>query len=199
MSAAPAITDAAWRGTQEVEMSTRLTQHDRQAFISAVMDDVPYVDYDEQAREKVQKFALSKLPEGVAASIKAFPDWFQVALYVYLPGTLNNINVVAKNREEFDKMLKADKKLWAELVAMDKAKIAQHTIRQTLRDKVKGLAFSCTTVAALETRAPEFKKYLGKSTPVVDRSVPAVQNIVADLVKAGWPKDQKKPAQRKAA
>jgi hypothetical protein len=180
-------------------MSNRLTQHDRDSFIGAVLNDVPRIDYDEQAREKVQKFALSVIPEGVAAALKAFPDWFQVTAYVSLPGTLQNCSVTAKNRDEFDKQLKANKKLYAELVAMEKAKNAQGKVLNDLRDKVKGLAFSCTTVNALETRAPEFKKYLGKSSPIVDRSVPVVQNIVADLVKAGWPKDQKKPAARKAA
>jgi hypothetical protein len=180
-------------------MSNRLTQHDRNSFISAVLNDVPMIDYDEQAREKVQKFALTLLPEGVSAALKAFPDWFMVTMYISLPGTLNNCSVTAKDRNEFDKQLKANKKLWAELVAMEKAKNAQGTIRSNLREKVRGLAYSCTTVNALETRAPEFKKYLGKSTPVVDRSVPVVQNIVADLAKAGWPKDQKKPAARKAA
>lgn len=179
-------------------MSARLTTYSRNAFIQAVMDDVPHVDYSEQAREKVQKFALTKLPAGVAAALKAFPDWFDVKAYTSLPGTLSNCYVVARERSEFDKLLKADKKLWAELEAMEKANSAQSQTRQALRDKVKGLAYSCTTVSALQTRAPEFAKYIPGASAPLDRSGPVVQNIVADLVAAGWPKG-KKPATRKAA
>jgi hypothetical protein len=178
-------------------MSARLTTYSRNAFIQAVMDDVPLVDYSEQAREKVQKFALSKLPAGVAAALKAFPDWFDVKAYISLPGVLANCYVVHRNRDELDKLLKADKKLWPELEAMAKAASAQAATRQALREKVKALAYSCTTVSALQTKAPEFAKYISGASAPVDRSVPVVQNIVADLVAAGWPKG-KKPATRKA-
>jgi hypothetical protein len=181
-------------------MSARLTTYARNAFISAVMDDVPHVDYNEQAREKVQKFALSKLPVGVATALKAYPDWFQVQVQVYatLPGVLANCMVAHKDRNEFDKLLKADKKLWAELEGMAKAAGAQSDVRNALRQKVKGLAYSCTTVKALAERAPEFAKYISGAPTPEDRTVPVVQNIVADLVAAGWPKG-KKPTTRKAA
>jgi hypothetical protein len=178
-------------------MSTRLTTYSRNAFIKAVMDDVPHVDYNEQAREKVQKFALSKLPAGVAAALKAHPDWFQVQCYITLPGALANCVVAHKDRNAFDKLLRADKKLWSELEAMAKAAAAQSDAHNALRGKVKALAYSCTTVSALQTKAPEFVKYIPGTSAPVDRSVPVVQNIVADLVAAGWPKG-KKPATRKA-
>jgi hypothetical protein len=180
-------------------MSARLTNYQRNVFVKAVMDDVPRVGYSEQAREKVQKFALSKLPAGVAAALKAHPDWFTVQVYVTLPGVLHNCMVAHKDRNEFDKLLRADKKLWAELEAMAKAESAQATAHQVLRDKVKGLAYSCTTVSALQTCAPEFAKYIPGASAPTDRTVPVVQNIVADLVAAGWPEGKKRVAKKKEA
>lgn len=176
----------------------RLTNSSRNAFVAAVMDDVPFIDYNEQARVKVQKFALTKLPAGVAAALKAFPDWFDVKAHIILPGTLSNCYVAARERSEFDKVLRADKKLWAELEALEKANKDQAATRQALRDKVKGLAHCCATVNALQTRAPEFAKYVSGASSPPDRSVPVVQNIVADLVAAGWPKRNKLAAKKEA-
>ena len=52
---------------------------------------------------------------------------------------------------------------------------------------------------ALAAMLPEFEKYLPSETPALDRTVPAVANVVTDFMRAGWPKGQAKPAAKPAA
>jgi hypothetical protein len=60
-----------------------------------------------------------------------------------------------------------------------------------VRDQLKAIVESCSTVKQLNDRLPEFKKYF----PTVEKPVanlPATANLVADLTKLGWPKGVKK-------
>jgi hypothetical protein len=50
---------------------------------------------------------------------------------------------------------------------------------------------ACTTLKALETTFPEFKKYFPTETQPT-KNLPALANVVADLSKLGWPKGEKK-------
>jgi hypothetical protein len=50
---------------------------------------------------------------------------------------------------------------------------------------------ACTTLKALETNFPEFKKYFPTETQPT-KNLPALANVVADLSKLGWPKGEKK-------
>jgi len=50
---------------------------------------------------------------------------------------------------------------------------------------------ACTTLKALETTFPEFKKYFPTETQPT-KNLPALANVVADLSKLGWPKGANK-------
>jgi hypothetical protein len=52
---------------------------------------------------------------------------------------------------------------------------------------LKSAIMACTTLKALETTFPEFKKYFPTETQPT-KNLPALANVVADLSKLGWPK-----------
>lgn len=61
----------------------------------------------------------------------------------------------------------------------------------TLRKKLEATIAACTTLKQAKECLPEFEKYLPAETAPVDRSLPVVGNLVAELTKAGWPKKKK--------
>lgn len=61
------------------------------------------------------------------------------------------------------------------------------------RASVRSAIYGCSTLKQAKERLPEFEKYLpaerdGKYIP----NLPAVANLVTEMMNAGWPKDQKK-------
>jgi hypothetical protein len=65
---------------------------------------------------------------------------------------------------------------------------------------LKSVAYACTTRKQLEEALPEFSNYLPEEEAKAARDLPVVVNVVADFVKAGWPKkNQGKIAAAKAA
>lgn len=177
----------------------RLTNFDRSAFVAAVMLDVPSIDYSEIARVKLQKWAIDHLPPKLKPLYKEYGHMFKHDRLWSLPGNIGNVTIVGDDDAPVLRGMKADTAFWAEIEKVAADMKAQDAVQTALHSKVTGLINSCMTVKQLEERAPEFIKYLGKTTAEPNRTLPVVQNIVADLVKAGWPKDQKKPAARKAA
>jgi hypothetical protein len=63
----------------------------------------------------------------------------------------------------------------------------QEKARADLRSKLKSVAYSVSTRKALVAALPEFEKYLPADEAKAVRTLPVVQNVVADFVKAGWP------------
>ncbi len=166
----------------------KLTNTLRDAFIAAAMNDVPRVDYDEQAR-KIANAALD------AAFKKAFPGvkidrlkagetgWLEKcgqnmpnylgSLYTWSPGY---------------RALEKDAEAWAQLTELSKKAREQGELRKSLQDKLKAVAYSCTTRKALADALPEFEKYLPADQAAACRTLPAVANVVDDFTRAGWPK-----------
>lgn len=166
----------------------RLTNMDRDAFITAVMDDVPKIDYQTQA-EKIAREGLDKsLPEDLLAVVKKYPQHFDTST-VRLPSPLNNIAVRGPyNYSSLEKLPKVE----AELDKLAAKYQLQKEARRDLRTKIHGAIYGCTTLKAAQERLPEFVKYLPKDRDgTLTPNLPAVVNLVADLTKAGWPKGKK--------
>lgn len=177
----------------------RLTKTDREAFVSAVLDDVPFVDYQEQARVAVQKWAIDHLPPKLKELHKEFCHFFKTDSIWGLPGTLRSVYVVTADSAVTLGAMKADKKFWAMVVKLSEDKKAQTLAREQLQAKIEAAIVACSTVEQAHERMPEFASYLKATAPAKDRSVPVVANLVADLTAAGWPKDKKRATARKAA
>jgi hypothetical protein len=184
----------------------RLTNTLRQAFVKAVMQDVPKIDDQEQIRSLIQKAVKEALPAKVAAvwndpQLRAYITtgslsckWGTSAENVYmsieLPSTRHysyeGVDVPVKVVEEAN--------------ALGVAWYRQIAVRDVLEKKLTQAAASVMTRKALAELLPEFEKYLPADEANAQKTnLPALANVVSDFVKAGWPKqNQGKIAKAKA-
>lgn len=164
----------------------RLTKNLREAFVRAVMDDVPEVDYQEKAEEAVTVFVVSLLPPAVAVI------WNDKALRPYLGqeryGFYQNCHwTLTAPWFSHPEKVTSNPDLQALLSRLYKAHLEQTNRRLQLKNKLKAAAGGCSTVKQLKEMLPEFAKYLPEEvTPA--KNLPAVANLVTDFMKAGWPK-----------
>lgn len=165
----------------------KLTNSDREAFIKAVLDDVPQTNYDEEARRKVQAFAVSRLPAELQAVYKQHSAYFET-VWFHTPGCLNSVYAVGHTSWDIKEV---DKALWQELQELSNQKRAQLVTQTELHQQLKAAIYSCSTLKKAKEMLPEFVKYLPEDrNGVVDRSMPIVSNLLTTLTNAGWPKDQ---------
>lgn len=162
----------------------RLTKHDKDAFVRAVLDDVPYVDYSEPARKLVMKHLISLLPGIVQQAYNENPEWIRTN-HVNLPSHLQDFNGPALEYVWYDSFPDELKEQLAEL--SDAAK-EQSSVRNTLEDKVTGLINSVTTLKTALKNFPEFAKYLPADRDAAGTANLPAANVIADLTNAGWPK-----------
>ena len=165
----------------------KLTNYIRDAYINAIMADVPKVDYNEQAeklaRDHIKKMFAKDFPK---VKIEDATPWLNVGT-VDLPGHLQNIYSV---RTSYECLRHTE--VWEPLSEIAKEKDKQDDKRIALRSQLRGAAYSCTTSKQLRELLPEFDKYLPAEQEKTLRTLPAVANIMAEFSKAGWPKDAKK-------
>ena len=62
-----------------------------------------------------------------------------------------------------------------------------HKARLSARDALDSAVCSCSTLKQLQTMFPEFIKYMPTEAQPT-KNLPALANVVSDLVKLGWPK-----------
>ena len=164
----------------------KLTNYIRDAFVSSVMNDVPTIDYAEQAFKVFMPAYLATLPKSVQDNWNdpAAREYIRTS-YTYLCN--QSFIVPSMGHNNVLKPVSVADKLGA-INALHKA---QSDSMSSLRAKIKGAAYACNTTKQLRELLPEFERYLPAEEEKTLRSLPAVQNIVADFVKAGWP-DKKK-------
>lgn len=171
----------------------KLTKIDREAFVRAVMQDVPKVDYTEQARKLVLDDSIEQLPaqlrqfalnKDTNAFLRTDSYWayqgFQKSFTVFTARS-GSFSLTKKSQAAFDKLAEQYK--------------AQKEQREALEQRVSAVIAGCSTLKMAKERLPEFEKYLPQDrgdskTP----NLPAIANIVADLTKLGWPKSMQKAA-----
>lgn len=167
----------------------KLTNYIRDAYINAVMDDVPKIDYDEQLRALVVKTVVAAAPKAVQAAWEdpASQPFVNIRCHWY-----GDMTVYAPDTRHGDfKLTEEQEKPIKELVAQRKT---QQEKLNNIRVKVRSAAYGCTTRKALADLLPEFVQYLPSEYECTTKNVPVIANLMADIVQAGWPKDKKKPA-----
>lgn len=172
----------------------RLTNTIRQAFVRAAMNDVPEVDYEEEAH-KIGKAAISAgLPSAVQKMIKdPQASEYLNHEYISMPQRFSNFYFYCQ-RNENSVLQNKHPDAWTKILELHAKYEQQIKDRNTLRYKLEGVANSVSTRKALVAALPEFEKYLPADEEKAIRTLPVVANVVADFAKAGWPKDQKKAA-----
>ena len=159
----------------------KLTKTLREAFVNSAMNDVPSIDYGEMLQKAATADAVAQMPPAVAAVYESHPDWIvrqqhrAGSRYLYIPMPAG---------AEFTEQAAAEFERIVEL------RSAQREARSELRAKINAAANSVTTRKALVALLPEFEKYLPADDRTATLNLPAVANIMAEFVKAGWPKGQ---------
>ena len=168
----------------------KLTKQDRELFVDAVMEDVPSIDYDNMAQLAVRDTLLAAAPKPVKELYKLHPSWLEGS-NLRTPEGLNTIYTKLRVPEDGSGMLASQyPALWGTLEEWGKLAKAQREERKALRIKLNAMIAGHNTLKSATDALPEFQKYLPRDRDVVkDRSVPAVANVVTDLMNAGWPKE----------
>lgn len=169
----------------------KLTNVIRDAFVHAVMDDVPSTDYDTQMRDLAVKKAIDRLPKKIQEAWKSEAT----RQFIKTGGIYVNHKMVQgiPGADSWNGFIGEEppKDWFADLNELEALASKQAEERSELEQKVHAVAYSCTTRKALLEQLPEFEKYLPAEAPKAS-NLPAVANLVTDLLKAGWPKGGKK-------
>lgn len=167
----------------------RLTNTIRDAFIRAVMQDVPKVDHDETARKLVLDDSAAQLPPKIKALVRSAETAPFVRTTDYWTN-MTDLGIYRAYAASGDKYTPTADTL-VKLKALNDAKREQEAARKALRSKLHAVAYGSTTRKNLADALPEFEKYLPADELAASRSLPVVANVVAEFVKAGWPKGGK--------
>lgn len=169
----------------------RLTMIHRDAIVDSAMNDVPQVDYEQKFRDEALKLAVSRLPADVLTIWKKYGgDAVHMdTMYVDMCGVsfLKLPYIKGKGTEIFEAVKRA-------AAGDHQAYRAQLKSREELGAKLKGALAGITTLKQLQARLPELVKYAPEEVAKSD-NLPALANVMTDLMKAGWPK----PAQQAVA
>lgn len=168
----------------------RLNKFDKDAFVTAAMEDVPRVDHDTLAKKLVIDCLKASVPVDIQNMIVKYPDWFD-SDHVSMPSNISDFYTTLTPRRIRWHDVVTDPKDVAKMQELAAAAKVQYderkTIERTLRSTIEGFSTLKSALAAL----PEFAKYLPTERDgKVDRSMPAVANLVTTMMKAGWPKEK---------
>ena len=169
----------------------KLTKYIRQAFVEAVMNDVPYVDYGSQAQALAEKTLLDIMPASIKKLLKdeLVEPWLNRE-WMHMPRHFSNFAGYT-TRSNNDIIAKQCPEVWGQINELHKLNEQQSEKMKQLRIKLQGCAESVTTRKALAEILPEFEKYLPEDQKEAIKTLPAVANVVADFAAAGWPKHKK--------
>ena len=184
----------------------KLTKKHREDFVEAVMSDVPTTDYATQAENRARYLYIQFAKKAGVIDIP-HERLCMRSCAVYLSkhsqshkfarngreegwGWKDNdrccffhIGVPGLTIEEAEDSIEED----PEIQKLVDLFIAEQNKLADLRQKVTAVIAACSTLKQAKEALPEFEKYLPAEPGNVDRTLPVVGNLVADLTKAGWP------------
>lgn len=170
----------------------RLTKIHRGAFVRAVMDDVPKIDYDEQLRKIALEDSISQLPAAVQAiardeELVSFLN-FEYKHTGYSNGW-SNTSMVVYQRSDSSFCFTEDAQDQIDKISLER--VNQFDVRQRLETKISGVIEGCSTRKRAVELLPDFEKYLPTETDIAtDRSVPVICDLKETLTALGFPKDK---------
>ena len=170
----------------------RLNNYDRDAFVISAMNDVPEIDFNVKVQKLSNDHLKKVVPVDLQNAITKYPDYFP-AHSIITPSPLHNFasRLIAETREYRD--LTKFPELLVQVKAIAEEACTQQQQRTTLEAKLRAAIGPCTTLKQALELLPEFAKYLPaeRDGDKTCRQMPAVANLVADLMNAGWPKKEK--------
>lgn len=173
----------------------KLTKHHKEAFVRAVMNDLPTADFLEQASKLIQGSVYSQMPSEVKAVYdnKLSRHWLTLNNYhLSYVGTLAYYGGGFGNSSSgYDET--ARQELMKSIKLIESAASDAQVVKRNIEEKLIAVIASCTTLKVAESRLPEFVKYLPTDTDGVSTAgVPMIVDLVTTLTEAGWPKEENK-------
>lgn len=168
----------------------RLTNFIRETFVRAVMADVPKKDFDEEIIKLAKEAIHYTMPKEIIALLndEKLSRWLNQT-YVHVPDGCSSFHYYKPDNWKISEHAPM---YWERIINLGKEKKAQTDMRRELQKKLETCAAACTTRKQLVDMMPEFEKYLPPDQAKIAREYPLVANVVADFVKAGWPKGTQK-------
>lgn len=183
----------------------KLSKAHKAEFVRAVLADVPTKNYPTQAEDLARKLCQAKYKE--LGLDKVDPSRLCYAsIYVrvwaseimlaerpkdgsYYPVT-TFAQIAGKGLNECEIAEITD---CPEMMVIRQGYADEYNMLNNLRKQLTAVIASCTTLKQAKEALPEFVKYLPEEPgSAIDRTLPVVGNLVADLSKAGWPKKDSK-------
>jgi hypothetical protein len=163
----------------------RLTKSDKDAFILAVVQDIPKIDYQEQVRALIHEDSIAQLPAKVQAIArdKALSHYLETGSYWRT--SFGSIRVFEPRGSNYT----PSKDVLTKVDALNKLHNEQEARLDEARAKLRGAIEPCTTLKIALERLPEFEQYLPKQQEKTIH-LPSIANLCADLATLGWPKDK---------
>ena len=166
----------------------RLTKSDKDAFVLAVVQDIPKIDYQEQVRALIHDDSIAQLPAKVQAIARDKALCHCLETSSWWRSQFGSIRVYEPRGCSYTPTEEVQTKV-DELTQLHNEQEAR---LEAARAKLRGAIEPCTTLKVALERLPEFEQYLPKQQ---EKSVylPSIANLVADLATLGWPKDKAAP------
>ena len=158
----------------------KLNKYQKAAIISNIMGDVPKVDVAAH-RKEIQAAVVKEMSPAVRKVYKECPDAlrkeYRSDLYDGVSWDSRYVIIGDVTEARLDELMKP----------LSDAIVARDDVCRKLR----GVVESCTTLKKLEELLPEFKAYF-PTEEAPTKNLPAVANLVTDMMKLGWPKGKTK-------
>ena len=188
----------------------KLTKAHREEFVRAVLADVPTKDYTTQAEDLARKLCRAKYKKlgidhiNISRLVHAgiyIHVWRDDATDTMLASrpsdamrgyyTCNTFaSISGRGLTDIEIAEISD---CPEMMAIRQGYADEFNMLNKLRKQLTAVIASCTTLKQAKEALPEFVKYLPEEPgSTIDRTLPVVGNLVADLSKAGWPKKDSK-------
>lgn len=179
--------------------NVRLTQNSREAFIRAVMHDVPTVNYVPEFQKAQKEAYLKQVPQRIKNLFKdpELAKWIGTTEF-YTNG-VGIQTVPFPTNEELKDIVDSNVFKDPEVVKITEARKEQEAKRQTLLQHLRSVVAACNTFKQLEAALPEFKQYMPKKEYTPMMYPLSVVNVVDEFKKAGWPKSTNTPQTKAAA
>jgi len=154
----------------------KLNKYQKQAIVTAIMADVPKVDVAAH-RKRMQDGVVKLMSPAVRKVFKESPSALKTR---YFSDLYDGVGWGSRELIVGDVSEVETDKLYEPLEAAVRERVAVY-------QKLKGVIDGCTTLASLKRTLPEFEAYF-PTEDAPTKNLPAVANLVTDMMKLGWPK-----------
>ena len=160
----------------------RLTKTFKNAFITAVMDDIPMQDKDKLSKE-LQEILAAHMPHEVHSVYCLCPEWLdEQTVFCYDGGGWrNNITLRYFWPEYNENTLPQEARDF--IIAVKESHQKRTQFHNDLKNTVSGIS----TLKRLQDVFPELIRYM-PTEETKTKGLPVCANLMADAVKLGWPK-----------